>query len=139
DVIRQHTRVNLFDYVLLDRAHADPSAAVMRQVLGELPMAVGPIDDGELVLVEERAILQLSRLAPPRGLIPTGPGVVRSPETSAIKSEAAASAAYARMLTTQTSFWLAVRDPFIRHDLTREDVREVMRRGLVRTGGSYRL
>ena len=50
--------------------------------------------------------------------------------------------AYAAALTLRhlgASFWLAVRDPFIRHDLTREDVREVMRRGLVRTGGSYRL
>lgn len=156
DVIRQHTRVNLFDYVLLNRAHSDPSAAAMRRVPGGLPMAVGPIGNGELVVVEEdlaecdaqgnashvpirlaRAILRLSRIAPPRGLIP-GPGVVREAE-SAVRSEPAASAAYERMLTTHTSFWLAVRDPFLRHDLTRDDVRDVVRRGLARTDGSYRL
>jgi hypothetical protein len=53
--------------------------------------------------------------------------------------QAAADASYARMITGPTSFWTAVHAPFIRHDLTRADVREVVRRGLERTGGSYRL
>jgi len=43
------------------------------------------------------------------------------------------------MITTEASFWLAVHEPFMRHDLTRDDVREVVRRGLERTGGNYRL
>ena len=43
------------------------------------------------------------------------------------------------MINGPTSFWMAVREPFMRHDLTREDVREVVRRGLEHTSGSYRL
>jgi hypothetical protein len=36
------------------------------------------------------------------------------------------------------SFWTAVRDPFQAHDLTRDDVRALLDRGLADTGGSYR-
>ncbi|MEO8256576.1 MAG: hypothetical protein ABI868_04440 [Acidobacteriota bacterium] len=46
---------------------------------------------------------------------------------------------YERMITSPSSFWMAVREPFMRYDLTREDVRQVVRRGLERTSGSYRL
>ena len=37
------------------------------------------------------------------------------------------------------SFWLAVHGPFMARDVTREDVRNVVRRGLVVTRGNYKL
>jgi hypothetical protein len=56
-----------------------------------------------------------------------------------LATRATAHGAYERMITSPTSFWVAVREPFLQHDLTRNDVREVIRRGLERTSGSYRL
>jgi transcriptional regulator with PAS, ATPase and Fis domain len=43
-----------------------------------------------------------------------------------------------RMVTQGESFWVAVRAPFMARDLTRHEVREVVRLGLERTQGSYR-
>ena len=37
------------------------------------------------------------------------------------------------------SFWLAVHGPFMARDVTREDVRDVVRRGLIATRGNYKL
>jgi DNA-binding NtrC family response regulator len=37
------------------------------------------------------------------------------------------------------SFWSVVYEPFVAHDLTRDDVRGIVREGLLRTHGSYRI
>ncbi len=49
-----------------------------------------------------------------------------------------ADALYERMLAGE-SFWSAVYEPFMSRDLTRKDVRDVVRRGLGATRGSYKL
>ena len=49
-----------------------------------------------------------------------------------------ADALYERMMTGE-SFWSAVYEPFMSRDLTRKDVRDVVRRGLGATRGSYKL
>jgi two-component system response regulator HydG len=46
---------------------------------------------------------------------------------------------FERLSVAGESFWSAVYDPFIVHDLTRDDVRAVVRRGLAETRGNYRL
>jgi DNA-binding NtrC family response regulator len=43
-----------------------------------------------------------------------------------------------RRLQTGESFWACVADPFRSHDLTRADLRALVRRGLDETHGSYR-
>jgi hypothetical protein len=156
DVIRDHVRAHLFDYVLVNRMPSGPGAAA---VWGEQMMAIGHIKDRNLVVVEEdlaecdaqgrvrhapaklaRAILRLARRDRQHGPTRTMHGAVsggvmaRRPAT-----EADVSTPYERMITSPTSFWKAVREPFMRHDLTRQDVRDVIRRGLERTNGSYRL
>jgi DNA-binding NtrC family response regulator len=45
---------------------------------------------------------------------------------------------YTALVGGRLEFWRDVYDVFIRRDLTREDVRGVVRRGLVATRGSYR-
>jgi 2-phospho-L-lactate transferase/gluconeogenesis factor (CofD/UPF0052 family) len=159
EVIRVHVRANLFDYVLVNRWPSDLRAADISGVSGEQPMARGQIDDRDLVVVEEdlaerdaqgrashspvklaNAILRIAqrdRRRSPTRVMPgvAGTGAVAGPLTT----KAAAHTSYERMITSPTSFWMAVREPFMRHDLTREDVREVVRRGLERTSGSYRL
>ena len=49
-----------------------------------------------------------------------------------------ADALYDRMIRGE-SFWSAVYEPFMARDLTRKDVRDVVRRGLGATRGSYKL
>ena len=43
-----------------------------------------------------------------------------------------------RMVEGRESFWTAVYPPFMSHDITRADVREVLEKGLERIGGSYK-
>jgi transcriptional regulator with PAS, ATPase and Fis domain len=51
---------------------------------------------------------------------------------------AIADALYDRMVTRRESFWTVVYEPFMAHDLTREDLRRIITRGLTDTRGSYR-
>jgi transcriptional regulator with PAS, ATPase and Fis domain len=48
-------------------------------------------------------------------------------------------ALFDRMVNGGESFWTAVYAPFMSRDLTRDDVRAIVRRGLERTGGNYRV
>jgi two-component system response regulator AtoC len=45
---------------------------------------------------------------------------------------------FERMLTHHESFWSAVHEHFMTRDLTRADLRAIMRRGLAHTGGNYK-
>ena len=46
---------------------------------------------------------------------------------------------YERMITDRESFWTAVYEPFMSRDLTRADLRALLRRGLQQAGGSYKV
>jgi transcriptional regulator with PAS, ATPase and Fis domain len=46
---------------------------------------------------------------------------------------------YDRVVSAKESFWAAVYAPFMSRDITRDDLRGLVRKGLERTGGSYRL
>jgi hypothetical protein len=158
-VIREHARANLFDVVLVNRRTSDRVSAPVFGVTGERPMAKGHIDDRDLVVIEEdledrdgqgrlvhspvklaRALLRVAGHARRRNSIPVLAGGAQGEAVTRRRvPQAAADASYARMITGPMSFWTAVHAPFIRHDLTRADVRAVVRRGLERTGGSYRL
>jgi two-component system response regulator HydG len=46
---------------------------------------------------------------------------------------------YDQVVVGRESFWSAVYAPFMSRDLTREDLRTIVRKGLEQTGGSYRL
>jgi transcriptional regulator with GAF, ATPase, and Fis domain len=46
---------------------------------------------------------------------------------------------FERMVKSGESFWSVVYEPFMLRDLTREDVRSLIRRGLEQTRGNYRL
>jgi hypothetical protein len=44
-----------------------------------------------------------------------------------------------RLVTHRESFWSVVYPPFMSRDLTRADLRAVLRRGLQQTGGNYKI
>ena len=52
--------------------------------------------------------------------------------------ESKADALYDRMMRSGDSFWTVVRDPFMQRDLTRDDLRVIVSRGLKETRGSYK-
>ncbi len=58
---------------------------------------------------------------------------------SSTPSVALADSLYQRMITGGESFWSVVFEPFMVHDLRREEVRTIVERGLEQTRGSYKL
>jgi DNA-binding NtrC family response regulator len=46
---------------------------------------------------------------------------------------------YERMVVARESFWSAVYAPFMSRDMTRDDLRALVRKGLEQTGGNYRV
>ena len=62
-----------------------------------------------------------------------------APTVTTAPARSASEALFERMLNGGESFWAAVYAPFMSRDLTRDDVRAIVRRGLERTGGNYRV
>ena len=62
---------------------------------------------------------------------------------SSIPSAAAASSTLQqrldRLMKDRVSFWSEVHEPFMNHDITREDVRQLVREGLAHTRGNYKM
>jgi hypothetical protein len=67
------------------------------------------------------------------------PGPTAKTAVAVSPAETVASALYDRMTVDGESFWSAVYEPFMSRDLTRDDLRAVICRGLQQTRGSYKL
>jgi DNA-binding NtrC family response regulator len=130
---------------LLDRFLSDyaakyriPKAVITPQAMTALTNHDWPGNVRELRNVAERIAvtrfpgavrpeeLPLDLTAPPRTVV-----AVAAPRKS--------DELFERLTVGRESFWPVVYDPFTVHDLTREDVRAVVRRGLTETRGNYRL
>src|SRR6185503_17136208 len=68
---------------------------------------------------------------------------VHAPAPRAAEPTAASSSVadelYDRMVTYRESFWHAVHPAFMSRDLTRADLRRLLRKGLQQTGGNYKV
>jgi transcriptional regulator with PAS, ATPase and Fis domain len=64
---------------------------------------------------------------------------VAAPTVTTVPARSNSDALFERMVSGGESFWTAVYAPFMSRDLTRDDVRGIVRRGLERTGGNYRV
>jgi DNA-binding NtrC family response regulator len=62
-----------------------------------------------------------------------------APTVTTAPARSNSDALFERMVNGGESFWAAVYAPFMLRDLTRDDVRGIVRRGLERTGGNYRV
>jgi transcriptional regulator with PAS, ATPase and Fis domain len=62
-----------------------------------------------------------------------------STETNAVPAKSRADELYDRMVIQGESFWSAVHPLFTARDMTRDDLRAIISRGLTQTRGSYRL
>src|ERR1043166_2218961 len=55
-----------------------------------------------------------------------------------VRVKVVSDALYDRMTLGRESFWVVVHEPFMSHDITRQDLREIVSRGLEQTRGSYK-
>jgi transcriptional regulator with PAS, ATPase and Fis domain len=62
-----------------------------------------------------------------------------NPNGPRVPARSASDALFERMVSGGESFWTCVYAPLMSRDLTRDDVRAIVRRGLERTGGNYRV
>jgi transcriptional regulator with PAS, ATPase and Fis domain len=96
----------------------------------------------ELKNVVERLVVRsrtglITMLDLPREILHEGgPAVARSTIPSA---PSIADSLFERLVTNRESFWSVVYPAFMSRDLTRADLRAVLRRGLQQTGGNYKV
>jgi DNA-binding NtrC family response regulator len=63
---------------------------------------------------------------------------MRRRETAAATGPSLSDALFERMVSRGESFWSVVRPPFMARDLTRDDLRAILRMGLEQVGGNYK-
>jgi transcriptional regulator with PAS, ATPase and Fis domain len=63
---------------------------------------------------------------------------LRRPRPLAVQPSSAAETLYERMVHQGESFWGTVYVAFMSHDMTREELRAIVKRGLAETGGNYK-
>lgn len=134
----------LLAYFLKETAitHRSPEPELTAEALARLTDYSWPGNVRELKNVVERLVLR-----PHNGRI--GPDDLpveiwrerRPPPTSEPNHEAEppAQRLFQRMLTQGESFWMSVYEPFMARDLTRDDLRELVRLGLEHTRGNYKM
>ena len=87
-----------------------------------------------LVIRNHNGVIEIGDL--PRSLLRAEPVVTTASQAS---NQSAIDALYDEVVRGRSSFWSAVYAPFMSRDLTRDNLRTLVRKGLEQTGGSYRL
>ena len=118
-----------------------PIPSVSSDALDALVSYKWPGNVRELKNVSERLVVRSLRGTIDLPDLPTS--VLRN-ETEVVARapgapRSAADVLYDQLVVAHESFWSAVYAPFMSRDLTREDLRTIVRKGLEQTGGSYRL
>jgi DNA-binding NtrC family response regulator len=134
----------LLDYYLdlYSRHHRLPRPQLGPKATVALLAHAWPGNIRELKNIAERIVLNSSgRLSGTAGLprdvlrdINSAPAT----DTSRLERRSFADEATGRMLNAGESFWSTVHVAFLAHDLTRDDLRGIVTRGLEQSNGSYR-
>jgi DNA-binding NtrC family response regulator len=98
----------------------------------------------ELKNVVERIVIrhqngEVDRADLPLEVLRSVPAPVAVPAAPAKTSRAVSETLFDQMVTGRQSFWSVVYAPFISRDLTRDDLRAIVRKGLEQTSGNYRV
>jgi DNA-binding NtrC family response regulator len=124
--------------------HRSPEPELTGEALECLNAYRWPGNVRELKNLAERLVLRSrsGRLGvenlPPEVLTGRRPSSMTQ-QTGTPPSSSVAETLFERMVTGGESFWAAVYEPFLSRDLTRSDLREVVRLGLEQTRGNYKL
>jgi DNA-binding NtrC family response regulator len=120
--------------------HRVPMPCLLDETVARLQSYTWPGNVRELKNVVERLVIRARTGVIPPSDLPQEILVHSRPQTSgAAVSSSVADRLYVRMVTEGESFWTAVYEPFMARDLTRDDLRGVITRGLEQTRGSYKL
>jgi transcriptional regulator with PAS, ATPase and Fis domain len=123
------------------KRHSLPPPSVTPEALGHLVAYAWPGNVRELKNFVERLVLRARsgiilptdlplEILPPPSVAPT---IVEPTRTRGIER------LYDRMTKSRESFWTVVYEPFMSRDMTRDDLRALVSRGLEQTRGSYRI
>jgi DNA-binding NtrC family response regulator len=93
----------------------------------------------ELKNVVERLVIRTRAEVIPPSDLPQEIMVQSGPQTSLSKPRSSVAQLYKRMAADKESFWTVAYEPFMARDLTRDDLRALISRGLEQTRGSYTL
>jgi DNA-binding NtrC family response regulator len=99
----------------------------------------------ELKNVAERLVVgaqsgRIESTALPPGMSSTKTGTAAPRQrTATLPSSGDSQLRFERIMKERVSFWSEVHEPFMNHDITRDDVREVVREGLAHTRGNYKM
>ena len=136
---RREDVVQLLDYFLrmFSDMHQRPLPELGNEAIASLTQYDWPGNVRELRNIAERLVLNargdveietLTRVRPQRG-VPAAAGEVREPAIHQVLFD---------RLLNGASFWSEVCEPFMARDLTRHDIRLIVRMGLEHTRGSYK-
>ena len=98
----------------------------------------------ELKNIVERIVIrhqdgEVDRADLPLEVLRSVPSPVTAVAAPAKTSRPASDSLFDQMVTGRQSFWSVVYAPFISRDLTRDDLRAIVRKGLEQTSGNYRV
>jgi DNA-binding NtrC family response regulator len=124
------------------RQYQSPVPVVSKEALEVLMEHPWPGNVRELKNVVERLVIRGSNGEIGRDDLPLD--VVRSAavvpaQSTRIAARPVSDVLYDKMVKEGQSFWSVVYAPFISRDLTRDDLRAVVRKGLERTAGNYKV
>lgn len=132
----------LVDHFLdsLSRVHGLPRPELSLETLARLQRYDWPGNVRELRNLVERLVVRWDSQSPTSLPLPfETTAAPAEPAPAVSSSKARAKTLHERMVTTGVSFWEAVYEPFMSHDLTREDVRELLQLGLDDSRGNYKI
>jgi DNA-binding NtrC family response regulator len=127
---------------LFSESHRIPRPIIAEQAIEKLTSYAWPGNVRELRNIIERLVIRnRSGVITPADLpreVSSATAARRSASADETPRKSTADALYERIVETGDSFWTVVYDPFMARDLTRDDLRAIVARGLEETRGSYK-
>jgi len=127
---------------VFSESHRIPRPIIAEQAIEKLTAYSWPGNVRELRNIIERLVIRnRSGVITPADLpreVSSATPARRSSSADETPRKSTADALYERIVETGDSFWTVVYDPFMARDLTREDLRAIVARGLEETRGSYK-
>ena len=122
-------------------AHRVPVPEIAADALQRLASYDWPGNVRELKNVAERLVVGSRSGGIDSRSLPTEPSGHRPARPLAVSASGSAvtNNRLDRLMKGRVSFWSEVHQPFMNHDITREDVRELVREGLAHTRGNYKM